>query len=89
MPAGFCFHIHRQDWDENERESNRMVVVVLVGSAVVFLAIGLLLGSRWLLRLHREISQVIFRGFHNSSDSPTEELGFLDEQGLEETSTLD
>ena len=68
-----------------------MVAVVLVGSAVVILAIGLLLGSRWLLRLHREISQVIFRSFHSSSGSPggKEELSFLDEQGLEESSTLD
>ena len=68
-----------------------MVAAVLVGSAVVVLAVGLLLGSRWLLRLHREISQVIFRGFHSSSDSPGGhgELSFLDEQRLEESSTLD
>ena len=68
-----------------------MFAAVLVGSAVVLLATGLLLGSRWLLRLHREISQFIFRGFHSSSDSPggKEELSFLDEQGLEETSTPD
>ena len=68
-----------------------MVAAVLVGSAVVVLAVGLLLGSRWLLRLHREISQVIFRGFHSSSGSPVlkEELSFLAEQRLEESSTLD